>query len=142
VELRHRFPFSGTLVRIAPKDYAPAVALAVRDVASHQPRLLDRVRDAVPARHGSRRTEKAYDPQRMGIVPIGCRTWDELTLIARLHGIPTSTQTRRIFYPRSCVARWPPPGGPQRAKRAGRLRNRSVGAVRQAADTAQAILFH
>jgi hypothetical protein len=39
----------------------PLTALAVRETAgAPKPRLLDRVREAVRARHFSRRTEKAY----------------------------------------------------------------------------------
>jgi len=41
----------------------PEARLAVREPgapAPRQPRLLDRVRDALRARHGSRRTEKSY----------------------------------------------------------------------------------
>jgi site-specific recombinase XerD len=42
---------------------APATILAVREPGPpppRQPRLLDRVREALRARHGSRRTEKSY----------------------------------------------------------------------------------
>src|SRR6266478_6045825 len=54
---------TGSLSYAAASEEAWAPALAVREIgpaAAPKPRLLDRVREAIRARHYSRRTEKAY----------------------------------------------------------------------------------
>lgn len=54
---------SGSLSYPVPSREARAAALAVREVGPagvSKPRLLDRVREAIRARHYSRRTEKTY----------------------------------------------------------------------------------
>ena len=54
---------SGSLsYAVAPEGaWAPALAVCEADPAAPaKPRLLDRVREAIRARHYSRRTEKAY----------------------------------------------------------------------------------
>jgi integrase len=56
-------PSRGTVVYAALQEEAAHPWLAVRETGpdyAPQPRLLDRVRDAIRARHYSRRTEKAY----------------------------------------------------------------------------------
>src|ERR1044071_8389448 len=56
-------PSRGTVVYAALQDEAAHPRLAVRETGpdyAPKPRLLDRVRDAIRARHYSRRTEKAY----------------------------------------------------------------------------------
>jgi len=79
---RTKLPTHGPPVRETGPDYAP------------QPRLLDRVRDAIRARHYGRRTEKAYvhwikryiffhGKRRHKHVGIGCRIAQDIPAPSR-----------------------------------------------------------
>lgn len=97
-------------------------ALVAREASSstsRQPRLLDRVREAVRARHYSRRTEKAYVAGRMTVeLEPYHRNVSEADLISDLRRVAASLRTdtvswqqygrvglNRSFRPASCRRR-------------------------------------
>jgi hypothetical protein len=93
-------PSRGTVVHAALRDGAAHPRLAVRETGpdcAPKPRLLDRVRDPIRARHYSRRTEKAYvhgkrHPAEMGAPEVT----KFLTSLAVDAGVAASTQNQAL----------------------------------------------